>query len=43
MIVELGFISSAADNAVYDDNGKAYAENIAKAVYEWLETQNSVE
>lgn len=39
MIVELGFISSAADNEVYDANGKVYAEKMAKAVYEWLEAQ----
>ena len=43
MIVELGFISSAADNEVYDANGKAYAEKMAKAVYEWLEAQNTEE
>lgn len=41
MIVELGFISSAADNEAYDANGKAYAEKMAKAVYDWLEAQNS--
>ncbi len=43
MIVELGFISSAADNEVYDANGKVYAEKMAKAVYDWLEAQNVVE
>lgn len=43
MIVELGFISSAADNEVYDANGKAYAEMMAKAVYDWLEAQNTTE
>ncbi len=43
MIVELGFISSAADNEVYDANGKEYAEKMAKAVYDWLEAQNAVE
>lgn len=43
MIVELGFISSAADNVVYDANGKTYAEKMAKAVYDWLEAQNVVE
>ncbi|MGN1083722.1 MAG: N-acetylmuramoyl-L-alanine amidase, partial [Lachnospiraceae bacterium] len=39
MIVELGFISSPADNAAYDENGKAYAEAMAKAVYDWLQAQ----
>ena len=40
MIVELGFISSAADNEAYDTHGKEYAEKMAAAVYEWLEAQN---
>lgn len=39
MIVEFGFISSAADNEAYDAHGKEYAEKMAKAVYEWLEAQ----
>ena len=43
MIVELGFISSAADNEVYDANGKAYAEKMAKAVYDWLEAQETAQ
>lgn len=42
MIVELGFITSAGDNEAYDTYGKAYAEGMAKAVYEWLEAQESV-
>lgn len=41
MIVEFGFISSAADNAAYDTYGMAYAEGMAKAVYQWLEAQNT--
>lgn len=41
MIVEFGFISSATDNAAYDTYGKAYAEGMAKAVYQWLEAQNT--
>ncbi len=43
MIVELGFISSAADNEAYDAHGKEYAEKMAKAVYDWLEAQNATE
>lgn len=43
MIVELGFISSAADNEVYDTHGKEYAEKMAKAVYDWLEAKNVAE
>lgn len=43
MIVELGFISSAADNEVYDANGKSYAEMMARVVYDWLEAQNAAE
>lgn len=43
MLVELGFISNAADNAVYDANGKAYAEKMAKALYDWLEAQESLD
>ncbi len=43
MIVELGFISSAADNEAYDAHGKEYAEKMAKAVYDWLEAQNAAE
>ena len=42
MIVELGFISSAADNEAYDIYGKQYAEGMAKAIYDWLEAQNSL-
>ncbi len=42
MIVELGFITSEADNAAYDANGKAYAEGMAKAVYEWLEENHDL-
>lgn len=41
MIVELGFVTSAKDNAAYDANGKAYAEGMAKAIYEWLEETGS--
>lgn len=41
MIVELGFISSAADNEAYDAHGKEYAEMMAKTVYDWLEEQNA--
>ncbi len=37
MIVELGFITSDADNTAYDKNGQDYAEAMARAVYEWLE------
>lgn len=37
MIVEFGFITSQSDNAAYDANGEAYAKEMAKAVYEWLE------
>jgi len=43
MIVEFGFISSAADNAAYDVYGEAYAKEMAKVVYEWLEAQRSVD
>ena len=41
MIVELGFVTSITDNAAYDANGKAYAEGMAKVIYEWLEEKNS--
>ena len=41
MIVELGFVTSNADNAAYDEYGKAYAEAMAKVVYEWLEAQGN--
>ncbi len=37
MIVEMGFISNAADNEALDRNGEAYAKAMAKAIYEWLE------
>ncbi len=40
MIIEMGFVSSASDNAAYDAYGKAYAQGMARAVYEWLEEQN---
>lgn len=43
MIIELGFITNAADNAAYDAYGESYAKEMAKAVYEWLEAQKSVE
>lgn len=43
MIVELGFITSAKDNAAYDTYGKMYAQEMAGAVFEWLEAQNSLE
>ncbi|MBE5930940.1 MAG: N-acetylmuramoyl-L-alanine amidase [Lachnospiraceae bacterium] len=39
MIIELGFISSEADNAALDEYGEDYAKGMAKAVYEWLEEQ----
>lgn len=39
MIIELGFISSEADNAALDEYGEGYAKGMAKAVYEWLEEQ----
>ena len=42
MIIEMGFVSSASDNAAYDAHGKAYAQGMARAVYEWLESQNTV-
>ena len=41
MIIEMGFVSSVSDNAAYDANGKAYAQGMARAVYEWLEAQNT--
>lgn len=40
MIVEMGFVSSDSDNAAYDMHGKAYAQGMARAVFEWLEAQN---
>lgn len=43
MIVELGFITSPADNAVYDACGSAYAEAMAEAVYRWLEARHKAE
>ena len=43
MIIEFGFISSVADNYAYDTCGAAYAEGMAKAVYAWLEAQNSID
>lgn len=39
MIIEFGFISSAADNQNYDEHGDAYAKEMAKVVYEWLQAQ----
>ncbi len=36
MIVEMGFISNAEDNAALDANGEAYAKVIAKEIYDWL-------
>lgn len=39
MIVEFGFITSAADNEAYDQYGETYAKELAGAVYEWLEAQ----
>lgn len=36
MIVEMGFISNAEDNAALDMNGEAYAKAIAKEIYDWL-------
>lgn len=41
MIIELGFVTSLADNAAYDTYGEAYAKEMAKAVYEWLEAQKN--
>lgn len=41
MIVELGFITSAVDNIAYDKNGQAYAEAMARVVYEWLKEQGA--
>lgn len=43
MIIELGFVTSAADNAAYDTYGEAYAAEMAKAVYEWLQVQDTKE
>lgn len=42
MIVELGFISSEADNEAYDTYGKRYAEEMAKVVFEWLEKEQKI-
>lgn len=39
MIVEFGFITSAADNEAYDEYGETYAKELARVVYEWLEAQ----
>lgn len=39
MIIELGFVTSEDDNAAYDEYGQAYAEAMARVVYEWLEAQ----
>lgn len=39
MIIEMGFVSSNNDNTAYDTHGKAYAQGMARAVYEWLEEQ----
>ena len=36
MIIEMGFISNAEDNAAYDANAEAYAKAIAKEIYDWL-------
>lgn len=36
MIIEMGFISNAEDNAAYDANAVAYAKAIAKEIYDWL-------
>lgn len=41
MIVELGFISCETDNEAYDTYGKQYAEEMAKAVFEWLEEEEA--
>ncbi len=43
MIIELGFVTSLADNAAYDTYGEAYAKEMAKAVYEWLQQQDKEE
>ena len=43
MIIEFGFVTSRSDNAAYDANGEAYAKEMAKAVYEWLETRETAE
>ncbi|MBQ8800167.1 MAG: N-acetylmuramoyl-L-alanine amidase [Lachnospiraceae bacterium] len=39
MIIELGFVTSAADNAAYDMYGERYAEEMAKVVYQWLQAR----
>lgn len=39
MIIEMGFVSSDSDNSSYDAYGKAYAQGMARAVFEWLEGQ----
>ncbi len=41
MIIEMGFVSSASDNAAYDTHGKAYAQGMARAVFEWLKEQEN--
>lgn len=43
MIIELGFITSEKDNTAYDENGEAYAKEMAKVVYEWLEERRTQE
>ena len=43
MIIEMGFVSSASDNEAYDIHGKAYAQGMARAVYEWLKEWKGTE
>ena len=43
MIIEMGFVSSASDNAAYDTHGRAYAQGMARAVYEWLKEWKGTE
>jgi len=43
MIIEMGFVSSTSDNAAYDTHGKAYAQGMARAVYEWLKEQRTIQ
>ena len=36
MLLEVGYLNSAIDNQLFDQNVDAYAEATAEAIYIWL-------